>query len=188
MITIESPTIPHPVDIEILKRFTTTERPEFSSVLAVEHYRGDLTQSGDDRMRRAMGEEKYAHFHWDTIACTGGIIVIVPRYKHPEAVEKRRLGLLPAEYHWCFSQIDQDEDCGPAGARVLSRIVSDSKAKLEKELPGLEFIKLVKVNYWHHAGRGPAKRKSQRPPNDVAFFKFTGGVGCVALSNKSETA
>lgn len=183
-----SPEITSPVDYEVLKRFTNPDRPEFAVVMAVEHYRGDLTQSGDDRLRTEMGEEKYAHYHWDTVACTGGIMVVVPRFKHPIAVAKSRGVGLPAEYHWCLSQVEKGEDCGPAGARILSRIVPETKTRLETELPGFEFIEVVKVNFWHHAGRGSAKRKSQRPPSDVAFFKFTGGVGCVALSNESEAA
>jgi len=173
-ITTERPTI----GLDILRQFTKPDHETFRHVLAQEHYRGDLTQTGDDRLRLAMGDAAYQHYHWDTVACNLRVLLVLPRFKHPEAVENRRPIGLPAPWFWCLDQVERHHDLENASKAFIERVSLEVRESLQV-LPGLEWVKIGRVGFFEH-GRGKPKRRFQAPPDDVVFFQFRGGVGCAA--------
>jgi hypothetical protein len=166
------------IDESLLRQFTREDDETFKNILAVWHYRGDGTQSGDDRLRKAMGDDVFEHYHYDTIATNCSVLLMFPRYRHPSGVEpgfgKARF---PAEWFWSFSQIEENEDV-EIKPSLIKRVPEASLALL-KSLPDLEWMKVLRVNFWQHA-RGKAKRKHRPAPKGVIFFRFRDGLGLVA--------
>ena len=52
-------------------------------------YRGDGSQTGDNHLRAMLGEERYAHLHWDTVATDGRIVARTPRAQLPISTRTR---------------------------------------------------------------------------------------------------
>lgn len=164
-----------PLPEPTLRAFTVPGHPRYGHVSLNFHHRGDLTQACEDRLRLQLGEDAYAHLHWDTVVCSGDVYLCIPRYRHPEGRDVPGLAL-SAVYHWCLSHADEDEDIDPASTRAINRVAKAGREQAES-LPGLEWLHMAKIAYWQYSGRTP-KRKHKPAPKDVLFFRFTGGVGC----------
>lgn len=167
------------VTLELLGKFTKSNLPW--EVKQVWEYRGDCTESGDQRLRANLGAEAYEHHHWNTVAFNGGVIVIVPRWKHKEGPGESGPGLR-AEYHWAMSAITEenpDEEHGvrPSNKKEIAEVVTDTQTLLA-QLPGLEYMHIKKLSFFSTAKRGKQWRKA---PSDVRFFRFAGGYGAVAI-------
>lgn len=169
------PTGTNTVDDSILMQFVSTENPHFKTPIAIWNYRGDLTQSGSDQMKQALGDKAFEHYNWDTAVTTGRIFIILRRFKHAQAI-KPPLGIhFPAPWYWCFSQIEDNEEIELAKDSLINRVPVNLRESL-KVLPGLEWIKVRRVSVTIH-GRGKPKQKFQKPPEGVLFFRFQGGLG-----------
>lgn len=164
---------------ELLANFTSPGHPTMKDVLIVDHYRGDCTETGERRLRAMLGEA-YDSLHHDTLACTGGVVLILPRFKAPNAVPAPvGFHLLKADHHWALAEVDEKSpEVTRASAATIQRVPVEVARKLH-ELPDLEFVEVARVHYWE-SGRGPAKRKSRPAPSNVVYFRFTGGYGVVA--------
>jgi hypothetical protein len=160
---------------ELLTSFCQHGHPLYGGILTAYSYKGDLTQSGDERARRAMGDEAFVHRDWNTLVCNGRILIDIESYKHPKGVEGSIR--FPTQWFWCLSQVRANQDCTPATADQISRVEVDLQEDL-KRLPKLEYVSVLGVNSWSY-GRGKPKRKRQQPPNGIVFFRFTGGAGLV---------
>lgn len=175
-------------DIELLRKFTDPDHPVFKNVVACWSCNGDGTQSGDDRDLRLMGAERFAHRDWDTTAFGKNILVQIPNQKHPAAVElPRGGGPAPAKYLWCIDSARE----GAEGTRApksseLKRIPVDA-LKLAELLPNLEWVAVDFVIINCHGNRG-SRKKREKMPDSVLYFRFTGGSGMVILTPKSEGA
>lgn len=169
------------VTLELLSKFTKTGDPTHGVVHQAWAYRGDCTESGDRRLKSALGEEAYEHHHWDAVACNGGVIVVVPRWKF--GPETRNSPGLPAEYYWAMKAISNPDPEEGAGIRACTKkeiaaVVPETQALLA-ELPGLEFMHISKVSFYSTGKHGKQWRKA---PKDVRFFRFAAGYGCVAIA------
>jgi hypothetical protein len=58
-------------------------------------------------------------------------------------------------------------------------VVPETQALLA-ELPGLEFMQISKVSYFSTGKKG---KQWQKAPQDVRYFRFAAGYGCLALKN-----
>lgn len=171
------------VTLDLLRKFTKAGDPRFGEVLQQWAYRGDFTASGDRRRKLEMGDEAFGHSNWDAVACNGCMVVVVPRWKFGE--EKRESGIgLRAEYWWAMSAIEVDQDgCGvrPCTAAEIAAVVPETQALLA-ELPGLVFMNISKVSFY---STGKKWKQWQKAPQDVRFFRFAAGYGCVAIAAKA---
>jgi hypothetical protein len=168
------------VTIELLEKFTKSGDPRFGKVQSVWAYRGDCTETGDRRQRATMPEEAYEHYHWDTVACNGGVLVCVPRWKSSE--EGDESVVLRAPYWWAMSEIaaaEPDPSLGVrlANAKEIADVVPETQALLSA-LPGLEYMRIAKVGFYTTARKG---RTFDKAPQDVRFFRFAAGYGCVSI-------
>lgn len=171
------------VTLELLEKFTKPGDARFGDVMRLWHYRGDLTEVGDGRLRRVVGEA-YEHWHWDTVACTGGILVVVPRW-YVQGVLQGDVPL-SADYWWAMKAVGGETDWGSAQVRAateeeISAVVPESRERLA-ELPGLEYMHVEKVS--HQCTFKPGERvwRSDPAPSDVRFFRFAAGYGCVRIA------
>jgi hypothetical protein len=123
------------------------------------------------------------HYHWNTVVCTGGILLLIPRFCHPLAIEPPVMGglTIPAEYWWGMTQVEEGEDVEAAPESLIDRVVQASQIRLSV-LPSFKWMQPTRLNYTDF-GRRPVK-KHQAVPGGVLFFRFDGGCGCVALSDK----
>ena len=135
------------------------------------------------QQRVLLGEEAYAHLHWDTIATNGRVLLCLRRHKHERAVEKRRDFSVPADWFWCFDQIEKDEDVRLALPAEVLQVPEELRASL-KILPDLEWLAIRRVNYISHGARGPVA-KHRPAPDGIRFFRFAGGLGLSIAENKS---
>ena len=168
------------VTLQLLSKFTKAGDPAHGEVHQTWAYRGDCSESGDRRLRAALGEEAYEHHHWDAVACNGGVIVVVPHWKF--GAEKGRGPGLRAEYYWAMQAIaaaEPEEGAGirPCTKKEIAAVVPETQALLA-ELPGLEFMHISKVSFYSTGKRGKQWRKA---PKGVRFFRFAAGYGCVAI-------
>lgn len=169
------------VTLELLRKFTKPGCPNFGEVQQVWAYRGDCTESGDRRTRAAIGEEAYEHEHWNAVACTGGVVVVVPRWKFRE--ERGSGPGLGARYWWAMSAIAETVPEDGAGIRAataaeIAAVVPETQALLA-ELPGLEYRVIARTSYYSTAK--PGKKLWDQAPQDVRYFRFAAGYGCVAI-------
>lgn len=171
-------TAPTPVH-ELLARFVHPTHAVLKHPTIVHAYRGDCTESNERRLRATLGEAAYASLHYDTIACDGRVMVILPRCRAAGAVEAPfGFRTLTAEHHWALTEVDEKS---PEVVRARPETVQRVPVEIARELfalPGLEFVDVHEVTYWVH-GNGPAKRKKKPAPQDVVYFRFTGGMGVV---------
>lgn len=172
-------TIEAPATHELLARFTNPSHAVMKDVLVTNNYRGDCTETGERRLRAMLGAA-YDSLHHDTVACSGRIVVIMPRFKAPGAVEAPcGFHLLTAPHYWALGEIDEKSpEVSKAKPSTVQRVPIDIAQQLYA-LPGFEFVEVKNVNFWEHAN-GPAKRKKRPAPADVVYFRFNGGYGVVA--------
>ncbi len=178
-------TVVCPVDDSILQQFLKPDHEVMKSFLTLWNLRGNLTQTESDHTRRLIGDEKYEHYNWDTVACNGRVLVLIPRYKHPHG-EKPKFGTFtpPAEWFWCFEQIEVGEDIAPASPADIARVPEELREKAAI-LPGLEWITVQQVNSIEY-GNGKPKHKHRPPPDGIMFFRFNGGVGLTVAVRKGD--
>jgi len=169
------------VTLDLLRKFTKAGDPRFGEVQQVWAYGGDFTESGDRRRKLEMGEEAYEHSNWDAVACNGGVVVVVPRWKFGD--EKRGEGLgLRSEYWWAMSAIEVEmagSGIRPCTEEEIARVVPETR-QLLAELPGLEFMQISKVSFYS-TGK-PGKKQWKDAPQDVRYFRFAAGYGCLAIA------
>jgi len=168
------------VTLELLSKFTKAGDPRFGKVQCQYNYRGDCTETGDRRLRATMPEEAYANHNWDTVACNGGVIVCVPRWKSSE--ERSESFGLAAPYWWAMSEISATELDPLLGIRLatpkeIAAVVPETQ-ELLTALPGLEYMHIAKVGFYSTSRKG---RKFDKAPQGVRFFRFAAGYGCVAI-------
>lgn len=172
------------VTLELLSKFTKPGHKDFGEVMQYWNFRGDLTSSGDRRMRALLGEEAYEHLHWDAVACNGGVLVVVPRWKFSER-DSRPGGSLSAPYWWAMSSIaDVDPDphcCIRRATEDEIAMVANGTQALLSELPGLEFMHIGSVSYY--STDKPGKKQWRKAPGDVRYFRFAAGYGLVAIAD-----
>lgn len=169
------------VTLELLEKFTKAGDPRFGKVQSVWSYRGDCTETGDRRLRATMPEEAYEHHHWNTVACNGGVLVCVPRWKSSEE-RGQRVGL-DAPYWWAMSEIAAAEPDPALGVRLatakeIADVVPETQSLLAA-LPGLEYMRIAQVGFYSTDRKG---RQFDKAPQDVRFFRFAAGYGCVAIA------
>lgn len=169
------------VTLELLGKFTKPGCERLGKVLQNAFYRGDFTETGDRRLRAAMGEEAYEHLHWDAVACNGGVLVVVPRWKF--GTEDRNPLGLDAPYWWAMSAIAGDEleegaGIRPSTAKEIAEVVSETRELLSL-LPGLEFMHVAKLSFY--STNKPGKKQWREAPGDVRLFRFAAGYGLVAI-------
>lgn len=163
---------------ELVARFVQSSHPVMKDLLVIRSYRGDGTETGERRLRAMMGA-KYDSLHCDTVACNGRVVVVLPRFKAPGAVDAPfSFRLLTAEHHWALSEVDEKS---PEVTHARPETVQRVPVEISQELhafPDFEFVEVRNVNYWE-SGR-TTKRKKKAAPKDVVYFRFTGGYGVVA--------
>lgn len=164
-----------PVAEDVLRGFLHPKHDVLKDICTLWNLRGDGTESDARRLRHALGPEAYEHYNWDTAVSNGRVLILIPRFKHPEGVKPRFGFHFPAEWFWCFSQIDDGEDVVPASAEHIARVPEELRESL-KVLPELEWMTVTRVNYFSH-GNGKPKAKHQPAPDGIAFFRFKGGLG-----------
>lgn len=163
-------TITSPIPDHILTGFLEPKHAVLNAILAIWNVRGDLTQSGSTRDRLAMGEERFEHYNWDTAVSNGRVLLVLPRYKHPQANRPLPGFHFPAEWWWCFDQIELQQDIEIAPPALVMTVPEDLRASLSA-LPELEWIQVQRINYSDN------KPKSQPAPKGILFFRFKGGLG-----------
>ena len=172
------------VTLELLGKFTKEGCQRLGTVQQVWAYRGDCTETGDQRIKAAIGEEAYQHHHWNAVACNGGVLVVVPRWKFEEGRSRGEGIGLKAQYWWAMAAIVQDEPEEGAGVRPCTtkeiEAVALSTQKLLGELPGLEYMHVSKLSYYSTAK--PGKKQWDKAPTDARYFRFAAGYGCVAIT------
>lgn len=165
---------------ELLARFVLPSHPVCKDVFVMFHYRGDGTETGARRMRAILGEA-YETLHCDTVACDGRVVLIIPRFKAPGAVEINNGDIpnfFPAPTYWALSQVDErSPEVTHARASTIQRVPVDVARDLHL-LPELEFVDVKDVHFVEH-GNGPAKKRKKPAPQDVVYFRFAGGYGAV---------
>jgi hypothetical protein len=169
------------VTLDLLKKFTKAGDATHGEVHQSWAYRGDCTETGDRRIRAAIGDEAYEHHHWDATAFNGGVIVVVPRWKFKEVRSGSSPGL-PAEYYWAMKAIsdpnpDEGHGVRPCTKKEIAAVVPETQALLA-ELPGLEYMHIKKLSFFSTGKRGKQWRKA---PKDARFFRFAAGYGCVSI-------
>ncbi len=165
------------IPLELLQRFTCPGHEDFRNVLRVWHYRGDLTETGDRRLEEKLGPEAYEDYHWDAMACTGELLVIVPRWKVEAEKESRGPGL-KAEYYWALGEIDRGNlEVRPCPGPIE---LSEESESLVTLLPGFEWVMAPWVYYFEYSSRKGKVRKVRSAPLDMAYFRFDGGYGLAA--------
>lgn len=168
------------IETSQLRQFILPSHPDLKEILTINHYRGDGTETGANRLRKSMSEEEYEHLHFDTIASNGRVLIYLPRYKHPEAVPAPfGFHFPPAEWLWCFEQIEASEEIEPANPLLVKRVPTDVLKALQV-IQNLEWLRVRRVNLIHY-GRGKPKHKHQKAPNNVLFFRFNQGLGAAAI-------
>jgi hypothetical protein len=65
----------------------------------------------------------------------------------------------------------------PANKKEIADVVPETQALLSV-LPGLEFMRIAKVGFYSTARKG---RRFDKAPQDVRFFRFAAGYGCVSI-------
>lgn len=173
---------------DILAKFVNPSHPVYKDVLTVDSYRGDCTETGDRRLKAMLGEKAYASLHYDTIACDGRILVIVPRSRL-EGAKPAPFGLhtLTAAHHWALSQVDErSPEVVHASSATIQRVPVEVAQKLHA-LPCIEFVEVRYVHFWEH-GNGKTKKKRKPAPQDVVYFRFEGGYGVVAAASEEGDA
>lgn len=171
--------IASPLSYETVINFIKPGHEVLGGILTIWNYRGDGTQRDADRTKLAMGEEAYEHYNWDTAVSNGRVLIVIPRFKHPVGKNPPMGFHFPAEWFWCFSQIELNEDVAPATPEGVPLEL----LKSVEALPGIEWKRVLKLNFWSH-GRGKPKRKHRPAPDGLAFFKFNGGFGLTIAENK----
>lgn len=161
---------------DVLRKFLSSDHGVLKDILTLWNLRGDGTQTDADRMRAAIGDQAYEHYNWDTAVSNGRVLLVLPRFKHPAGVRAPFGFHFPAEWFWCFEQIEMGEDVEPASVDAVGRVPEELRESVAV-LPGVEWMTVRRVNFFNHDGRGAPKRKHQAPPEGIQFFKFHGGVG-----------
>lgn len=176
--------------IGLLRKFTLPGgRGHLGEVRLVKNYRGDLTETGEQRLRSALGEEEYSHLHWDTAATNGEVLVIVPRWKSKEVTGGWHTWLGGrAEDRWAMDQMEDpspDEKCGirPCRKKEIEQ-VSAAARELIAELPGVEYMMVRRVSFYSTSRSG---KRWMPAPQDVRYFRFAAGYGLVAIAGESTT-
>lgn len=172
-----------PVETEVLKQFTNPEHSVCANLMAIWNLRTDGTQSDADRLKLALGEEGYEHYNWDTAVTNGSIMLLIPRFKYAEAKRPPFGFHFPAEWFWCFSQIELKEDAVEALPEQIATVPTDVREQVET-LPEVQWIKILRVNFFDHVG-GKVTRKHRPPPEGMMFFRFKGGLGVAVAPNNS---
>jgi hypothetical protein len=171
-----------PLPDSTLQQYLAAEHPVLKNILNIYNYRGTGTETDARHTRALIGEDKYEHYHWDTVVTNGRILLLIPRYKHPQGTKAPFGFHLPAEWFWCFHQIEEGQDCSPTTAPV-PRVPDNDILTAAESLPGLEWINIQRVNFTTHE-RGKSKPGHRPPPEGVQFFRFNGGMGlCIATNN-----
>lgn len=170
------------VSLELLRKFTKPGHEHWGEVRQHWNYRGDGTATGERRMRSLLGDEAMEHLNYDAVACTGGIMVIVPRWKFQQQ-DSRPGPSLPAQYYWAMSSIAEDppeERCGirPCTPEEIAAVVPETQ-ELLSALPGLQFMRIAKVGFF--SSDKPGKRQWMDAPQGVRYFRFAAGYGLVAI-------
>lgn len=184
--TTTHPPPPARPDTELLRKFCSTnpEHPNHSAlkdIMLLWTYCGDLTETGDRRLHDRIGDEAYEHVHHTTAVCNGHIALFVQHYKHPEAQENRSSGIrFPAKWLWCIDSIEKNEgeDVFTADPETIASVLPETQSELSI-LPGLEYLRIDSISYWQH-GR-TKKRITDPAPDNLVFFRFQGGAGCVSV-------
>jgi len=169
------------VSLELLSRFTKPGTGH-AEVYQMYNYRGDGTQTGDMRIKAEIGHDAYQHHHWDALACNGGVVVVVPRWKFAESRATLGPGL-SAEYYWAMASLDDKayddprQGIRPCTKREILDVVPETRALLD-QLPGLEYMFVKFVRYNSTAKKFPQYKPA---PDTVRYFRFAAGYGCVAI-------
>ena len=64
-----------------------------------------------------------------------------------------------------------------ANKKEIADVVPETQ-ELLAALPGLEYMRIAKVGYYSTGKKG---RKFDKAPQDVRFFRFAAGYGCVSI-------
>jgi len=175
----------HPIPSdEILRKFCSidpeyTHHESFKNLMLSWNYRGDLTETGDRRLRESMGDEAYEHFHYDLLACNGHILIQIPQYKHPDLTKEASFNRprFPSPWFWCMADIfDGKDNVMPAYPKMIQCVSPKNQEELSI-LPGLEFVRITEMRFFSNG-----KRKKEPAPMEVIFFRFNRGVGCVVVT------
>jgi len=163
---------------ELLLKFTDPAVERFAVIHNVWNYKGDLTETGDQRIRARIGDEAWEHFNWDTVVCNGSLMVVFPKWKHPRGVD-RHFGGPSAQHWWAMGMAaERHSETFEAPPRLVKRIPV-AQLELMQALPGLEIVHVPKVYFWRH---GKTKKRCSEPaPKDCAYFRFNGGKGLVVI-------
>lgn len=163
---------------ELLTHFTKPDHEKLKNIVIMRNYRGDATETGERRLRAMLGD-KYDSLHHDTVACNGRVIVVLPRTKAPNAIEEPfGFRLLTAEHWWALAQVDEHSpEVTHARSATITRVPVDIAQQLHI-LPDLEFVDVKDVHYTEYGNK--VRRKKKPAPQDVVYFRFTGGYGVVA--------
>ena len=163
---------------EVLREFCHPEKAQLKDISVTYTYRGDLTETEARKTRAAIGEEAYAHLHYNTIVSDGQVLLYIPRYSHP--LGKKHSFSPPASWYWTFGEIEDGREVTPATKREIKRVPANIQEKLSGHLEGVEFVKVRHLNIYCDG-----KPRKEKPPQDVLFFRFTGGLG-VAIAPRPE--
>ena len=75
------------------------------------------------------------------LSSNGRVMLVMPRRKHPLAIEHRSGLNIPARVWWCVSQITANEDVEPAGPSITARVHPDIHESL-KALPDVVWMRV----------------------------------------------
>lgn len=169
----------------LLARFTVSPinvrkgLERFTTVNVSFHHRGNGTATHERHLKNMLGEDGLTHLYHDTWACNGPVLLWVPRYRKPDAVEVR-IPLEP-EHLWALGAIDdRDPEAEKVNVKLL-KLLTPAVRDMVRTLPNLEVIDIRKVEVWE-SGRVTRKVK-RRVPQDAVYFRFEGGCG-LALKPK----
>jgi hypothetical protein len=152
-------TLEKPIDLDLLRKFCTPDRPEYSEPFNLYSYGGG-----------------------DVVAINGQVVICVPKRKHPDLKEQR--SGIAAQVWWAMGAVaNNEEGVGPAKKAAVARIPKTVRESLNI-LPGLEFKNVAKVRIWVY-GRTHRQRWEKIDQNGVVFFRWDGGVGCCVAEKVS---
>lgn len=163
-----------PLAPEILARFLSPDIPRFAKPIHLRVLKGDYTQAWEDRTRLHLGEEAYSHLHTDTMVTNGSVCLLFRSYRHPEG-QRRSDVSIPPEWMWCANHVRDGQYCEPADDYLM--LISEATRELVKFLPCLKFWEVQPFPVYSIGKKSRKLRELQKPPEEIAFFSFDGGVG-----------
>lgn len=164
-----------PLAEDILVKFLSQDNELFTKPIHLWCPKGDYTRAWEERAKLQLGEEAYAHLHFDTFVSNGSVGLLFHSYKHPDGAENHRI-TVPAPWLWCAGHVRAGNYCEPAPLADIARI-SESTRTLLGYLPGLQYWIVQPFPTYDIGSKSKKSRKPCEPPDDLMFFSFAGGVG-----------